>query len=101
VGTEPNDLTPSAGFTAGAGDGDEDIGAEVSSIEPNVTADPSYKIQKMKRAVHSRDTNLIWRVQYFVVQRRPLLWGRPDPKYLAGENVTHLRHCSGGWTKWG
>jgi hypothetical protein len=37
--TEPKDLTPSAGLTAGADAGEEDIGAEASSIEPKVTAD--------------------------------------------------------------
>jgi hypothetical protein len=39
--TEPKDLTPSAGFTAGADAGEEGIGAEASSIEPKVTADPT------------------------------------------------------------
>ena len=38
--TEPKDLTPSAGFTAGADAGEEEIGAAASSIEPKVTADP-------------------------------------------------------------
>jgi hypothetical protein len=38
--TEPNDLTPSADFTAGADAGEEDIGAEALSIEPKVTDDP-------------------------------------------------------------
>ena len=38
AGTEPNDLTPSC-FTAGAGAGEEEMGAETSSIEPKVTAD--------------------------------------------------------------
>ena len=40
MATEPKDLTPSAGFTAGADAGEEEIGAEASSIEPKVTADP-------------------------------------------------------------
>jgi hypothetical protein len=38
AGTEPNDLTPSC-FTGGAGAGEEEMGAETSSMEPNVTAD--------------------------------------------------------------
>lgn len=38
--TEPKDLTPSAGFTAGADAGEEEIGAGALSIEPKVTGDP-------------------------------------------------------------
>ena len=38
--TEPKDLTTSAGLTAGTADGEEEIGATASSIEPNVTGDP-------------------------------------------------------------
>jgi len=38
--TEPKDLTTSAGFTAGAAAGEEEIGATASSIEPKVTGDP-------------------------------------------------------------
>ena len=34
MATEPKDLTPPVGFTAGADAGEEDIGAEASSIEP-------------------------------------------------------------------
>ena len=40
MATEPKDLTPSAGFTAGADAGEEEIGAGALSIEPNVTGDP-------------------------------------------------------------
>jgi hypothetical protein len=41
--TEPKDLTPSAGFTAGADAGEEEIVAWASSIEPKVTAgDPCF-----------------------------------------------------------
>jgi len=40
--TEPNDLTTSADLTAGADAGKEEIGAEESSIEPKVTADPCF-----------------------------------------------------------
>lgn len=40
--TEPKDLTPSAGFTAGADAGEEEIGAGASSIEPKVTGDPCF-----------------------------------------------------------
>jgi hypothetical protein len=38
--TEPKDLTTSAGLTAGAAAGEEEIGATASSIEPKVTGDP-------------------------------------------------------------
>ena len=44
MATEPKDLTPSAGFTAGADAGEEEIGAEVSSIEPDVIADPEQEM---------------------------------------------------------
>lgn len=39
AGTVPKDLTPSD-LIDGAAAGDEDIGAEVSSIDPKVTAEP-------------------------------------------------------------
>lgn len=39
AGTVPNDFTPSV-FIGGTEAGDEDIGAETSSIEPKVTAEP-------------------------------------------------------------
>jgi hypothetical protein len=38
AGTEPNDLKPSC-FMGGAGAGEEEMGAETSSMEPKVTAD--------------------------------------------------------------
>lgn len=41
AGTLPKDLTPSD-FTAGAAEGEVDIGAATSSIEPNVTAEPRH-----------------------------------------------------------
>jgi len=40
MATEPKDLTPSTGFTAGADAGEEEIGAGASSIEPKVTGEP-------------------------------------------------------------
>jgi len=40
--TEPKDLTPSAGFTAGADAGEEEIGAGIASIEPKITGDPCF-----------------------------------------------------------
>ena len=39
--TEPKDLTMSAGLTAGAAAGEEEIGATASFIEPKLTCDPS------------------------------------------------------------
>jgi hypothetical protein len=39
AGTDPKDFTPSD-LMGGAAAGDEDIGAETSSIDPKVTADP-------------------------------------------------------------
>lgn len=39
AGTDPNDLTPSD-FTAGVEAGEEDMGAETSSIDPKVTGEP-------------------------------------------------------------
>lgn len=40
LGTVPKDLTPSD-LTGGAEAGEEEIGAETSSIEPNVTGEPA------------------------------------------------------------
>ena len=42
AGTVPNDFTPSV-LMGGTEAGDEDIGAETSSIEPKVTAEPGRK----------------------------------------------------------
>jgi hypothetical protein len=41
AGTDPKERTPSD-FRAGAAAGDEDIGAETSSIDPKVTAEPCF-----------------------------------------------------------
>jgi hypothetical protein len=41
---KPKDLTPSAGFTGGAGADKEDMGAEASSIELKVIADPEQEM---------------------------------------------------------
>ena len=57
MATEPKDLTPSAGFTAGADAGEEDIGAEASSIEPKVTADPG-KTTSWGRGREQRSTDI-------------------------------------------
>ena len=39
AGTEPNDLIPS-GFIIGAGAGEDEMGAEASSMDPKVTDEP-------------------------------------------------------------
>lgn len=41
-GTEPNDFTASTGLTAGVAAGEDDMGAEASSIEPKVTEEPFF-----------------------------------------------------------
>lgn len=43
AGTVPNDFTPSV-LMGGTEAGDEDIGAETSSIEPKVTAEPGFTV---------------------------------------------------------
>lgn len=43
AGTDPKDFTPSD-LRAGAAAGDEDIGADTSSIDPKVTAEPAKRI---------------------------------------------------------
>lgn len=45
AGTEPKDLTPSD-LMAGVAAGDDEMGAEASSIEPNVTAEPTQKVNE-------------------------------------------------------
>ena len=46
LGTVPKDLTPSD-LIDGAAAGDEDIGAEASSIDPKVTAEPGTRHQEL------------------------------------------------------
>ena len=45
AGTEPNDLTPSC-FMGGSGAGEEEMGAETSSMEPKVTADAGGRMRR-------------------------------------------------------
>lgn len=45
AGTDPKDFTPSD-LMGGAAAGEEDIGAETSSIDPNVTADPRWIVSQ-------------------------------------------------------
>jgi hypothetical protein len=40
AGTEPKDFTPSALIVDGAAAGEDEIGADASSMEPKVTAEP-------------------------------------------------------------
>lgn len=47
AGTDPKDFTPSD-LIGGAATGDEDIGAETSSIEPKVTAEPGNEEKGMR-----------------------------------------------------
>jgi hypothetical protein len=48
AGTVPNDLTPSD-LTAGVEAGEEEIGAETSSIDPNDTAEPKGNVSAKHR----------------------------------------------------
>ena len=46
AGTDPKDFTPSD-LVGGMAAGDEDIGAETSSIDPKVTAEPVHLERKV------------------------------------------------------
>jgi len=48
AGTDPKDFTPSD-LIGGAAAGEEDIGAESSSIDPNVTAEPCFSAPTLPR----------------------------------------------------
>lgn len=52
AGTDPKDFT--SDLMGGAAEGDEDMGAETSSIDPKVTADPNRRKLVVRRSVGSR-----------------------------------------------
>ena len=54
AGTDPKDFTPSD-LRAGAAAGDEDIGADTSSIDPKVTAEPAKRISAARDEVTADD----------------------------------------------
>lgn len=50
AGTEPKDFTPSD-LMAGVAAGDDEMGAETSSIEPKVTAEPCFTAPTLLRGM--------------------------------------------------
>jgi hypothetical protein len=73
AGTEPNDFTPSD-LMAGVAAGDDEMGAEASSIEPNVTAEPCFTAPTL-----------------FLGMLTPSFMGTPWPRALGRRE----------WVRWG
>jgi hypothetical protein len=70
AGTVPKDLTPSD-LIDGAAAGDEDIGAEASSIDPKVTAEPCFATTTLLRGTVT--PSLTW-TPWSALGRREWVW---------------------------
>ena len=90
AGTEPNDLTPSC-FMGGAGAGEEEIGAETSSMEPKVTADAVREDEKREREKRRNMPCLLTAETLLREMLTPSFMGTPWPSALGRRE----------WVRWG
>ena len=88
AGTEPNDLTSSCFMGAGAGE--EEMGAETSSMEPKVTAEAVREDEEMKREKR-RNVPCLTAGTLLRGMLTPSFMGTPRPSALGRRE----------WLRWG